>query len=47
MNGSFLTDIKQEMPPYAAKIYSAMVADGSEVVYERFVAELMSRMSVK
>lgn len=45
MNRSFLTDIKQEMPPYAAKIYSTMVADGSKLVYERFIAELMSRMS--
>ncbi len=44
MDRSFLTDIKQEMPPYAARIYSAMVADGSQVVYERFVEELMSRM---
>ena len=44
MDRSFLTDIKQEMPPYAARIYSAMVADGSQEIYERFVNELMSRM---
>ena len=36
MDRSFLTDIKQEMPPYAARIYSAMVADGSQEIYERF-----------
>ena len=32
------------MPPYAARLYSAMVADGSQEIYERFVNELMSRM---
>ena len=42
---SFLLNVKQEMPSWVAKIYAAQVADGSRVVYERFIDELLSRIT--
>ena len=44
MERSFLIDVKQKMPHWIAKIYAAQVADGSRVVYERFIDELLSRI---
>ena len=45
MPDSFVMNVKQEMPPLIAKIYAAQVADGSGEVYERFVGELLSKIS--
>ena len=44
MEESFILNVKQEMPPWIAKIYAAQVADGSMEVYERFIDELWSRI---
>ena len=44
MEEAFLLNVKQEMPPWVAKIYAAQVADGSRVVYERFIDELLPRI---
>ena len=44
MERSFLIDVKQEMPPWVAKIYAAQVADGSREAYERFIGELLARI---
>ena len=41
---SFLLNVKQEMPPWVAKIHAAQVADGSWEVYERFIGELLARI---
>ena len=44
MEESFLLNVKQEMPPWVAKIHAAQVADGSREVYERFIGELLARI---
>ena len=45
MEEAFLLNVKQEMPPWVAKIYAAQVADGSREVYERLIGELLARIS--
>ncbi len=44
MKSAFISDVKQEMPPWIARIYAVQIADGSQVLYERFINELMARM---
>ena len=44
MEESFLLNVKQQMPPWVAKIYAAQVANGSREVYERFIGELLARI---
>lgn len=44
MRSSFLTDVKQEMPGWVARIYARQVAEGSASVYERLVDEVISRV---
>ena len=44
MEESFLLNVKQEMPPWVAKVHAAQVADGSRGVYERFIGELLARI---
>ena len=45
MERSFLIDVKHKMSHWIAKIYAAQVVDGSRVVYERFIDELLSRIT--
>ena len=42
MEESFLLNVKQEMPPWVAKVHAAQVVDGSREVYERFIGELLA-----
>jgi len=47
MKPSFLTDVKQEMPDWVARVYAYQVADGSHALYEQLVDELIPRLRLE
>ena len=44
MAKAFVTDVKQEMPGWVARIYARQIAAGSHSIYERMVDEVASRV---
>jgi len=44
MKPTFLTDVKQEMPDWVARVYAHQIADGSHTLYEQLVDELIPRL---